>query len=186
MISDAQELVTCLKARFRAEKIFLMGFSWGTVIGLWLAARMPQDLYAYIGVSQVVDAAEGERVSLEHVSTAARQAGNQQAVADLSRIDPAYRSTDWFQQIMTERRWLLRFGGVNLFTTIPAVGCPVYFFIGRHDHNVPSQPTQAYYEQLDAPAGKRLVWFERSAHDLFFDEPDRVVGEMRIVLKQNL
>ena len=57
MVSDAHELVTYLKTRFGVEKIYLMGFSWGTVIGLSLADRYPQDFYAYIAVSQIVDAA---------------------------------------------------------------------------------------------------------------------------------
>jgi proline iminopeptidase len=220
---DAHELVAYLKVRFGVEKIYLMGFSWGTVIGLSLAARYPQDLYAYIAVSQIVQPAEGERLSLERVRQAAQQAGNTAASAELDVIDPAYRRPDWFQQISTERKWLLQLGGVyhtttsysheiwmmlkareyslaefalwpgrssaslkalwgqvmgvNFFESTPALGCPVYFFVGRYDDNVPGQLTAAYYAQLAAPAGKHLVWFENSAHDLFFDEPGPVVRE---------
>jgi len=51
MVSDAYELVQSLKERFGVEKIYLMGFSWGTEIGLTLAERYPEDFYAYIGVT---------------------------------------------------------------------------------------------------------------------------------------
>jgi len=228
MVSDAHELVTYLKARFGVEKIYLMGFSWGTVIGLSLAERSPQDFYAYIAVSQVVDPAEGERLSLEFVRQAAQQAGDRQALADLAGIDPAYRSADWFRQVTTERKWLLRYGGVyhtatsynheiwmllgsheysfvetslwpgrssaslksmwpevmkvNFFETAPSVGCPVYFFVGRYDFNAPGQLTAQYYDHLEAPSGKHMVWFENSAHDLFFDEPGKLVRQTLIAL----
>ena len=228
MLADAHELVGYLKARFGVEKIYLMGFSWGTVIGLELTARYPDDFYAYISVSQVVDYAEGERLSLEFARQAARQAGNQKAIAGLAAIEPAYTSPDWFTQLMTERQWLLRFGGVyhttdsymhevwmllrapeyslaefalwpgsssaslrtlypslmaiNFSKTIPSVQVPIYFFVGRYDYNAPSMLTEAYFEHLAAPAGKHLIWFENSAHDLFFDEPEKVVAETLAIL----
>jgi pimeloyl-ACP methyl ester carboxylesterase len=224
IVSDAHELVTALKTRFGVEKITLMGFSWGSVIGLSLAARYPGDFQAYIAVSQEVEPAEAERISLEFTRQAVQQAGNQLAVRELSGIDPAYTSPDWYNQLMNERKWLLQFGGVyhssrsysheiwlmlkaheyslaevalwpgrssaslkqiwpevmrvNFFETVPAVHCPIYFFAGRFDENAPAQVTAAYYAELDAPAGKHLVWFEHSAHDIFYDEPDRLVQEV--------
>jgi pimeloyl-ACP methyl ester carboxylesterase len=230
MVSDARELVCYLKARFGVQKIYLMGFSWGTVIGLSLAERSPQDFHAYIAVSQEVDAAEGERISLEYTRHEVQQAGDQQAIAELAGIDPAYQSEDWFSQITTERKWLLHYGGVyhtassytheiwmllrsheysfmevalwpgrssaslkslwpevmgvNFLKTVPVIACPIYFFAGRFDHNAPGQLAAAYYQQLDAPAGKHLIWFENSAHDLFYDEPGRVVGETLGILEK--
>ena len=228
MVSDAHELVTYLKARFGVGKIYLMGFSWGTVIGLSLAQRYPGDFYAYIGVSQLVDPAEGERLSLEFVRSIATQSNDQRAMAELAGIDPAYSSSDWFRQVSTERNWLLHYGGVyhsansysheiwqmlraheysllevalwpgrssaslkqlwpevmgvNFYKTAPTVVCPIYFFVGRFDNNVPGQLTEAYYQKLEAPAGKQLVWFENSAHDIFYDEPERLVQEVLAIL----
>ena len=230
MVSDAHELVTYLKARFGVEKIYLMGFSWGTVIGLSLAHLYPQDFHAFISVSQVVDPAAGERLSLEFARQRAAQAGQADAITVLAKIDPAYQSADWFRQVSTERAWLLRYGGVyhtatsysheiwlmlkaheyslaevglwpgrssaslkqmwpevmqvNFFSTVPSVDCPVYFFVGRFDYNAPGQLTAAYYEKLDAPAGKHLVWFENSAHDIFYDEPLRLEQEVLSILDE--
>ena len=31
-----------------------------------------------------------------------------------------------------------------------------------------------YFARLDAPRGKRLFWFEHSAHDLYREEPERM------------
>ena len=55
---------------------------------------------------------------------------------------------------------------------------PVYFFAGRYDQNVPAQLTERYYQKLVDPAGKQLVWFENSAHDIFYDEPAKVTAEI--------
>lgn len=231
MVSDAHELVTALKARFGVDKLYLMGFSWGTVIGLELAARYPQDFQAYISVSQLVSPTEGERLSLEFVRQAARQDKNEKAVAQLAAIDPTYQGVGWQRQIGTERNWLLHYGGVyhtansykheiwslitareysffdvclwplgssrslrqlwpevmtlNFFRSVPTIQIPVYFFVGRYDYNDPASLTEQYAQNLDAPAGKHLVWFENSAHDLFFDEPQKLTLEILRILEKN-
>jgi len=47
---------------------------------------------------------------------------------------------------------------------------PVFFFLGRYDYNTPSSLAERYLNELQAPM-KRLVWFEKSAHFPFFEEP---------------
>jgi pimeloyl-ACP methyl ester carboxylesterase len=229
LLSDAHELVGLLKDRFGVQKIYLMGFSWGTVLGLSLAEQYPDDFEAFISVSQVVDYQAGEKLSLAYVREAAQKAANAQAVAELASVDPAYKSPDWQAQIAAQRKWLLHFGGVyhtsssysheigmmltapeysfvevalwpmsssnalkamwpalmnlSLAESVPVVRCPVYFFVERHDYNSPWQLTEAYYQALNAPAGKRLIWFENSAHDLFFDEPRRLEQAVLAILE---
>lgn len=232
MVSDAHELITYLKARFGVEKVYLMGFSWGTIIGLALVERYPQDFLEYIAVSQEVEPAKAESISLIFARQAAQQAGNQPAISELAGIDPAYTSPNWYSQLMDERKWLLHFGGVyhtansytheiwsmlkaheyslaevslwpgrssaslkqlwpevmkvNFYQSAPSVACPIIFFVGRFDENAPAQLTDAYYQSLVAPAGKQLVWFENSAHDIFYDEPLRLEQEvLAILIAQN-
>lgn len=54
-LSDAHQLTQYLKQSFDVEKIYLLGHSWGTHLGLTLVSEHPEDYHAYIGVSQVVD-----------------------------------------------------------------------------------------------------------------------------------
>lgn len=54
---------------------------------------------------------------------------------------------------------------------------PVFFLIGRHDWNTPSTLAAAYLNRLCAPA-KGLIWFERSAHFPFLEEPEKFHQEM--------
>lgn len=54
---------------------------------------------------------------------------------------------------------------------------PVVFLLGRHDWQVPSVLAEQYFNTIDAPC-KRLVWFEQSAHNPPFEEPERFVDVM--------
>jgi pimeloyl-ACP methyl ester carboxylesterase len=61
---------------------------------------------------------------------------------------------------------------LNLETAVPELKMPVFFFIGRHDHQVAAETSAAYFEKLIAPA-KQLVWFDDSAHMPPFEEAER-------------
>ena len=59
---------------------------------------------------------------------------------------------------------------------------PVIFLLGRHDWHVPSVLAERYFDAVSAPR-KRLVWFEQSAHNPPFEEPERFV---RVVTREVL
>jgi pimeloyl-ACP methyl ester carboxylesterase len=221
---DTHQLVSYLRNKFGGKKIYLMGFSWGSTLGLWTIQDYPEDFHAFISVGQEVNYTEGEIISLAYVQKIAEDTNNQQAVEELANIDPSYKTKDWYAQLMAERKWLLAFGGVyhtttnqnhevnmllnaqeysfidfalwpfgsraslqtlwpelmqvNALVSIPRLDVPVYFLVGRHDFNAPFELTQAYYERLEAPQGKQIIWFENSAHDIFFDQPQELVNEL--------
>lgn len=60
----------------------------------------------------------------------------------------------------------------NLFVQVPELAVPVYFCLGRHDHEVPAELSAKYFDALKAPR-KQLVWFEHSAHMPNTEEKDR-------------
>jgi len=62
---------------------------------------------------------------------------------------------------------------VNLFRQAPTLEVPVYFLAARHDYYAPSLIVQRYYQELTAPKGKTLIWFEHSAHAPPAEEPDK-------------
>lgn len=63
---------------------------------------------------------------------------------------------------------------LDLRRRVPLVGVPVLFALGRHDRHVDARIAGDYFHSLRAPV-KRLVWFENSAHNVPFEEPDRFV-----------
>jgi pimeloyl-ACP methyl ester carboxylesterase len=61
--------------------------------------------------------------------------------------------------------------GLDLARSAPSVDVPVFFFLGRHDRHTEATVAANYVEALRAPV-KRLIWFENSAHNVPFEEPD--------------
>ena len=66
---------------------------------------------------------------------------------------------------------------LNLIESVPALQMPAFFPLGRQDHWVPPQTSVAYIDALTAPS-KRVVWFERSGHEPFVDEPEKFSAAM--------
>ena len=66
----------------------------------------------------------------------------------------------------------------NAIKDVPQLQVPVYFFNGRKDYTTPLQETRRYFEKLDAPMGKHLVIFDRSAHTPFMNEPEKFNQEL--------
>lgn len=54
---------------------------------------------------------------------------------------------------------------------------------GRQDYNTPSKLVKQYYKELDAPI-KEFHWFEDSAHDPHFEEPEKFYQLMRCILNE--
>jgi proline iminopeptidase len=60
-VSDTVELTNYLRARFGEEKIYLMGESWGTVLGVLAVQRHPELYHAWISSGQMVSPHETDR-----------------------------------------------------------------------------------------------------------------------------
>jgi pimeloyl-ACP methyl ester carboxylesterase len=61
--------------------------------------------------------------------------------------------------------------GLHLPTAVPSLDVPVFFFLGRYDRHADANVAARYVDALGAPV-KRVVWFENSAHNVPFEEPD--------------
>ncbi len=66
---------------------------------------------------------------------------------------------------------------IDLNQLAPELRVSVFFLLGRRDHWVPPRTSVAYFESLAAPH-KELVWFERSGHEPFADEPAKFSATM--------
>lgn len=63
-------------------------------------------------------------------------------------------------------------------SSTPSVDVPVFFFTGRYDETCVQDIAFRYYERLAAPH-KEFIWFERSGHNVPYQQPERFVSEMR-------
>jgi pimeloyl-ACP methyl ester carboxylesterase len=83
MIYDTKEVTNWLRKRFGQEKIYLMGHSGGTFIGIQVAARAPELYHAYIGVAQMSNQLKSERLAYEYMVKKFLENGNTKMVRKL-------------------------------------------------------------------------------------------------------
>lgn len=113
---DAIELIEYLAARYGQDRVFLMGHSWGSGLGLAVAEARPDLLHAYIGVGQIIDWRENERLGFEWTLERARAEGNAEAVADLEGMRP-YPAEGPLTIEMADRwrRWAIGYGSLAAY-----------------------------------------------------------------------
>ena len=114
MIADTEEIAAWARKEFGKEKIFVLGHSWGSFLGLHLAQRHPEWLYAYVGVCQLIDGPESERQGWHFAMDASRRESNAEAVRELEAIAPygAPGQTIPIKDIYVERKWVGYYGGL--------------------------------------------------------------------------
>jgi pimeloyl-ACP methyl ester carboxylesterase len=115
MVDDAGELVAWLCEKLRKEKIFVIGGSWGSALGVGLAYAHPERIAALIGFGQVVNGAENERLSWEFTLEKARAAGDAKDIAALEKVGPPVNGIykNGTRGMITQRNLLEKYGGYS-------------------------------------------------------------------------
>lgn len=225
-VSDTIELTDYLRAAFKQEKIFLVGHSWGTIIGYMAANAHPDKYYSYTGLSQIISWTENDRLSLAWVKARAQQENNKKALTELNAVgEPPF--IDSVEQWKVLRKWQRQFGTlvyiddqidhpglakiiwdmlrsklytlkdlyntffkgfqlvyttefirslpqINFAQSTPRVDLPVTFIHGTKDVHVFGQLVQQYYDTLEAPQGKQLIWMDKSGHAFHPDDTKEI------------
>ncbi|HWM70865.1 MAG TPA: alpha/beta hydrolase [Steroidobacteraceae bacterium] len=113
MYQDADEVILWLRKEFGKDKIFVLGHSWGSSIGLTVAKRHPEWLHAYIGMAQMTNSPESERRGWQFALEHAEADHNEQAIHDLRALAPY--AVDGkplpLKDLYLQRKWLDYYGG---------------------------------------------------------------------------
>lgn len=110
-IEDLREVVLWLRERLGQERVFLVGHSWGSLLGMLTVKRYPELFHAYFGVSQVVNFAENEALSYALTLERAREQGNAKAVRELEAVGAPPFAT--MKGDAAHQRWVNRLGGMT-------------------------------------------------------------------------
>ncbi|GAB4492932.1 MAG: alpha/beta hydrolase [Anaerolineales bacterium] len=87
-VADTLEVTRYLIKRFGQEKIYLLGHSWGSYIGIQAAAQAPELYYAYIGMGQVSYQLQSEQLAYEYALTQYRAIGDERMARKLEAAPP--------------------------------------------------------------------------------------------------
>lgn len=67
LVDDTLALTNELRRRFRKDRIYLMGHSGGSFLGMHAVARAPQCYHAYVGVAQMAHQLRSERRAYDYM-----------------------------------------------------------------------------------------------------------------------
>ena len=96
-IRDCHELTRYLKKVLGREKIYLLGHSWGTQLGIQVAGLYPEDYLAYIGVSQVINALDAHVVGERWLRETLISENKKRDIRKLDKLGPPpYRDHEDF------------------------------------------------------------------------------------------
>ncbi|MBP3977375.1 alpha/beta hydrolase [Microbacterium sp. BLY] len=168
-VDDLVELIGWLQGELGVQKVGVLGHSWGTVLGLTLARRRPDLLWAYIGVGQVISGPENEEESFRHAMRSAVADRNERAISELQALGE-YPGEEplTVERIVTCRRWAQYYGGLSAYRSDFA-----YF--------TESQELSPYYTDADLAligVGQRATMPEVLPALLGFDARDQTAFEV--------
>jgi pimeloyl-ACP methyl ester carboxylesterase len=83
MISDTVEVADYLRDRFGQDRILLLGHSWGSYLGIQVAAKAPDRFIAYVGMAQIVHQLRSEVMAHDYLLDAYRTRGDMGMVRKL-------------------------------------------------------------------------------------------------------
>ena len=118
-LKDLHELALYLVSTLDKQKIYIIGGSWGTELGILMAREHPELVEAYIGYGQVVNGFLNEQLAFDFVFEKAMEAGDRKALRTLSLIGPpqngCYKPV--YKGLLKHRALLSRYGGSSVKKT---------------------------------------------------------------------
>ncbi|MEO9220173.1 MAG: alpha/beta hydrolase [Mycobacteriaceae bacterium] len=87
-VSDTVEVTNYLRTRFHQDKIYVLGNSWGTILGVLAVQQHPELYRAFIGAGQMVSIRETDRIFYIDTLAWARRTGNTALVDTLTSNGP--------------------------------------------------------------------------------------------------
>ena len=109
ILDDAEAMLAWVRTRLGKDKVVVMGYSYGTSVGLALAQRRPEWISAYVGVGQM--SGSGEDYLYGRLLALAGDAGDGEALRELRALAPYPGEQPPIEKILTVRKWARRYNG---------------------------------------------------------------------------
>jgi pimeloyl-ACP methyl ester carboxylesterase len=138
-VDDAAKVTQYLRNKFNRDKIWLLGHSWGSMLGAFTINRYPEYYNGFIAIGQVGDQVRAEKISYEYVLCKAKELNERKALRRLESIGPPPYDDphEAIEKMSIERQYVIRYGGAvkkgNLYAEAikPIVFCKEYTFCDK-------------------------------------------------------
>ncbi len=87
-VTDTVAVTNYLRGRFGQDKVYLVGQSWGSLLGVLAAQQHPELFHAVIGAGQMVSIRETDVITYRDTLARARERGDAQLVSTLTASGP--------------------------------------------------------------------------------------------------
>ena len=107
LVADTVEVTNYLRDRFDEDKVFLVGQSWGSTLGVLAAQQHPELYHAFVGVGQMVSQRDTDIVFWEDALAWAEETGNTGLAETLHRNGPPpYENLHHYAPVISyEHQW---------------------------------------------------------------------------------
>lgn len=126
LVSDTLELTNYLRERFGKEKIYLMGHSGGSFIGIQAAAQAPDLYHAYIGQAQMSNQHLSEKMAYDYMLQQFKANGNTEMARKLEAA-PVSMATDIPREYLLVRDAAMHSLGIGTTRNMRSVITGIFF-----------------------------------------------------------
>ena len=110
LIEDTKQITEYLKQCFNQEKIYLMGHSWGSFLGIKTIEKYPENYLAYIGIGQVTNQVESEKLAYDFMLQHAIEINDKSAIRNLQKFDRNALNFPMMEYIIASRSLMNKYG----------------------------------------------------------------------------
>ncbi|MDO4273229.1 MAG: alpha/beta hydrolase [Eubacteriales bacterium] len=106
-LKDLHTLAEHLLGRFHQSSLYLLGHSWGSILGLRFVQAYPELVRTYIGCGQVVNMRKSSETAYEYALAHA----DKKSLKRLREIDCSYQGDNWLNDLLFVTRQVVKHKG---------------------------------------------------------------------------
>lgn len=106
-LNDLHMLVNYLLSRFQQNSLYLIGHSWGSILGLRFVEAYPELVRTYIGCGQVVNMRKSCKTAYDYALAHA----DKKSLEKLRGIDCSYQSDSWMKDLLFVTKQVVKHKG---------------------------------------------------------------------------
>jgi len=101
LLEDLRQTIAYIRKKYDTDRIFLVGHSWGSMLGTQYILTYPGDVAGYIGYGQSVPGPQQDRHYYEFVRAEVMKSGNQEHISAIKQVSESFPNVpreDYFEQ----------------------------------------------------------------------------------------
>jgi pimeloyl-ACP methyl ester carboxylesterase len=134
LVEDCNELIDYLRNRFNTQKVFIVGHSAGSIIGIKTAYKYPEKIHAYVGVGQIINDHEQQKISYNFIVEEAEKSGDVKMQNIIKAIGPP--PYDTLEKLNKKDGYIFRFGGVIHDNAVKKIGILQLCFLSSPEYSL--------------------------------------------------